>query len=395
MIEVNDRGDTIREWTSLVNPERDIGPTALHGLFAADCARAPTFEAIAGEIYDWLNGSIVIAHNVAFDRRFLEAEFGRLGASIAVSGTICTLQLARTTRISSAGRSLNSLCDALGIELSLAHSALDDTRAALAVLRQIACSRGAISLESLAQYVVTDVQSPPPALRRPSSPALSRIAAQERRRTEPSPIRRVIEAVPRDGSTFPEMDSYLEVLDRALLDRRLSPSECDELIHVAKSMGLNEATVIAAHQRYMADLIRQAWMDGVLTDLEQEDLVAVRSLLGISDQDYERMLALGRESSGSEKRIVGNASSQLTGRSVCFTGALVGTMKGQSITRNYAASLAEEHGMVVKASVSQNLDYLVTADPDSQSGKAKQARAYGVTILAESVFWSMMGVRVD
>jgi DNA polymerase III subunit epsilon len=41
------------------------------------------------------------------------------------------------------------------------------------------------------------------------------------------------------------------------------------------------------------------------------------------------------------------------------------------------------------------LDLLVVADPDSMSGKAKKAREYGIRIVAEPVFWSMMGVNVD
>jgi DNA polymerase-3 subunit epsilon len=45
--------------------------------------------------------------------------------------------------------------------------------------------------------------------------------------------------------------------------------------------------------------------------------------------------------------------------------------------------------------VTKKLDYLVMADPDSLSGKAKKARSYGTRILAESVFWNLMGVNTD
>ena len=34
------------------------------------------------------------------------------------------------------------------------------------------------------------------------------------------------------------------------------------------------------------------------------------------------------------------------------------------------------------------------ADPDSMSGKAKQAREYGVRLIAETAFWEMIGVEV-
>jgi DNA polymerase-3 subunit epsilon len=51
--------------------------------------------------------------------------------------------------------------------------------------------------------------------------------------------------------------------------------------------------------------------------------------------------------------------------------------------------------MVVKKNVTKHLDLLVTADPDSMSGKAKKARDYGVRIVAEPVFWQMVGIGVD
>ena len=51
--------------------------------------------------------------------------------------------------------------------------------------------------------------------------------------------------------------------------------------------------------------------------------------------------------------------------------------------------------MIVKKTVTKKLDYLVAADPDSMSGKAKKARQYGIRILAEPVFWRMLGVDVQ
>ena len=47
-------------------------------------------------------------------------------------------------------------------------------------------------------------------------------------------------------------------------------------------------------------------------------------------------------------------------------------------------------GMVVKKSVTKSLDYLVCADPETMSGKAKKAREYGVRIIAEPAFFKMV-----
>jgi NAD-dependent DNA ligase len=69
--------------------------------------------------------------------------------------------------------------------------------------------------------------------------------------------------------------------------------------------------------------------------------------------------------------------------------------KGEPITRNVAEMLAEQAGLIVANGVTKKLDLLVVADPNTQSGKAKKARQYGTRILADSVFWRMIGVSVE
>lgn len=80
---------------------------------------------------------------------------------------------------------------------------------------------------------------------------------------------------------------------------------------------------------------------------------------------------------------------------VCFTGELLATLNGSPIRREIAEALASEAGLIVTSGVSKKLDILVVADPNTQSGKAKKAREYGIRILSEPVFWQMLGVSVD
>ena len=87
--------------------------------------------------------------------------------------------------------------------------------------------------------------------------------------------------------------------------------------------------------------------------------------------------------------------SELLGKSICFTGTLTNRFRGQLISRPMAEALAAKAGMVVAADVTRSLDFLVAADPDSMSGKAKKARKYGTKILAESVFWKAIGIDVE
>lgn len=85
----------------------------------------------------------------------------------------------------------------------------------------------------------------------------------------------------------------------------------------------------------------------------------------------------------------------LAGQSVCFTGALTCHHEGALITRELAQELAEAAGMVVAPRVTKKLDMLVVADPDSLSGKARKAREYGIRIVAETAFWSLIGIKVS
>lgn len=90
-----------------------------------------------------------------------------------------------------------------------------------------------------------------------------------------------------------------------------------------------------------------------------------------------------------------NAGESLVGSSVCFTGQLTSTLRGEPITRDRAQMLAAEAGLAIRQGVTKDLDLLIVADPHSQSGKAKKARQYGTRILAEQTFWRAIGVPVD
>lgn len=41
---VDGTGNTVYEWDTLLNPQRDVGATDIHGLGAADLFNAPTFD---------------------------------------------------------------------------------------------------------------------------------------------------------------------------------------------------------------------------------------------------------------------------------------------------------------------------------------------------------------
>ncbi len=82
------------------------------------------------------------------------------------------------------------------------------------------------------------------------------------------------------------------------------------------------------------------------------------------------------------------------GKSVCFSGEMTCTINGDRLTRTMAQAIAKSAGMIAEKNVTQRLDYLVLADPNSMSSKARKARKYKIPILAENAFWLMLGIEV-
>jgi DNA polymerase III subunit epsilon len=132
VVQVDRTGEVTSEWCTLVNPGRDLGPQHIHRITAAEARRAPSFDRIAGALADRLAGRVMVAHNLQFDARFIAAEFARVGASVPVAAEhgLCTMDLGGTYLPSRSGRSLRASCDAAGVQLVDAHSALHDAHAA-------------------------------------------------------------------------------------------------------------------------------------------------------------------------------------------------------------------------------------------------------------------------
>lgn len=131
-------GEPVDEFSSLVNPLRSIPHfiTALTGIDRAMVADAPRFEDIAEPVRRILAGAVFVAHNAAFDRRFVEAELA--GTGQALSGrTLCTVRLARKTVPEVTHRSLDALSYFFGLENEARHRALGDARVTAAILRRL------------------------------------------------------------------------------------------------------------------------------------------------------------------------------------------------------------------------------------------------------------------
>lgn len=372
-------------WCTLLSPGRDLGPTSIHGIRGRDVRDAPTFDAVVGHVLERLDGRVVVAHNARFDGGFLEHELSRLGVDVSPLPTLCTMRLAGELQLGGGQSRLGDCCAAMGIATSDGHTAEGDALACAGLLAECIRTTGPGSVEK----AISGRPLPRRSWPKSDSRAPCRVRGEvERGAQEPSFLAGLVQGIEmHPGADALRVAPYLDVLDRAIEDRLLSSTEQEELAATAIALGLSAARVRTLHSDYIATLVALARRDGVVTDRERADLALVADALGIANVDelLDRPIDANENSRGG----VG-----LTGKSVCFTGALTCSYEGALVTRETAQELAEAAGMIVAPRVTKKLDLLVVADPDSLSGKAKKAREYGIRIVAETAFWSMIGIEV-
>lgn len=393
LIPVDGDGRFGEAWCSLLNPDRDLGPTDVHGIRGRDLRGAPRFADVLGDVLEHLAGSVVVAHNATFDCAFLTAELARAGIEAADMPALCTMRLADLVGLGSGRLGLSDCCQALGIHYAATHAAMDDAQACAELFKGYLpqlCANGLDTLTTLGCPLPMPREAWPTSGQRKAPKHRSSGAGPP---TEPTFVGMLArEAAGASGRVPIQVASYLEVLDRALEDRHLSSAEQDELAHVATMLGFVADEVRSIHADYLGTLIALAYRDGVVTERERADLDLIAEALGLDgiDEILEQL-----RSTRSSTTSTTNGQRSLAGRSVCFTGTLLCSRNGQPITREDAHALATNAGLVVASNVTKKLDVLVVADPDSLSGKAQKARTYGTRIIAESAFWPMIGIDVD
>jgi DNA polymerase-3 subunit epsilon len=391
--------DIIDEYSTLVNPGRDVGVTSIHGIGARDIVSAPHFEDIAGDIADRLCDAVLVGHNVEFDLGFLAAELARLDTNLPDMARICTLSLSGCITPPPFNNRLASCCQALGIPHEHCHSALNDASATAKLFRGIIGCAGWETVEELASWGEQLPVGSFPWLKRTGT-ILTRQAAAAINEDAETYLSRLISRLPLSPNLLATASrdranvlQYLDLVDRALEDRYVSAGEAEALFDLAREWGMDANVVREAHLEYLGRLARAAVADGVVTTAEREDLISVTRLLSLSESDLDGALEQARESAETPDSPI-NANT-LAGQTVCFTGEMTSTLRGAPISRDMAETLAASAGLVVRTGVSKALDILVTADALTLSTKARKARQYGTRILAESVFWQMIGVQVD
>lgn len=366
---VDANGAVTGRWETLVNPGRDLGAQRIHGVRAEQIVDAPTFADVAATIGALLAGRVVIAHNARFDIGFLRAEYARLSRPAPFLDVYeCTMLLAKDF-LPGVGRALADCCDACGIVLEGAHRASVDALATASLLGVY------LSLEpdfwgSVLSRTTTDHARIAPIIH----PGYSREDAGSYLELDTDFLSRLVNRLP-DVSGPDEHQVYLALLDRCLIDRRLSALERRQLVRTADELGISRDTACALHESYFDAVVHAAWADGVLTIDEVSDLATVAKVLSLEAPRVTAALTsppeMPVETTPAVQRLTLSPGMQIV---------LTGDM---ARPRDAWCALLVDFGVIPKPAVTKSVAIVVAADPDSLSGKARKARDYGIPVVSE------------
>jgi DNA polymerase-3 subunit epsilon len=357
------KGDeVIEEWSTLINPQRDVGKTNIHGITASMVSSAPIFADVVNDIFRIINNRVLVAHNLGFDARMLIQEFNRANTQGDIGKGFCTMTAARRL-LPSDKSSLSDACNEFGINIIDAHSALGDCKMTMELFNHLSEDEQEVS------PAIVDYSSN-------TNPAriLGRTAFSKKKDDSLERIQAFTKKVP-----FPTSDekfiAYLLLLNMAMQDLILSSEEQSELNNWAEDLGVSEKDVKKLHLGYLESFIQAALRDGVITVQEREMIEKVGAALHLPVIIPD-----------TAQPIKVNSDNLSVGKKVCFTGSAIG-FNGEQISREDLEALAAKVGLhPVSGVTKKGCDVLVAADESSMSGKAKKAKDWGIPVISVEKF---------
>lgn len=124
---------------TLINPERSIPPAivAITNITWEMVKDAPRFTDVCDQLLGVLEGNVFVAHNAAFDWRFLSAEIERVTRRPLRGRKLCTVRMARRLLPQLRRRNLDALAHFYGIDNTARHRAGGDAIATAHVLLRL------------------------------------------------------------------------------------------------------------------------------------------------------------------------------------------------------------------------------------------------------------------
>lgn len=264
---VDKNGRIEDEYATLLNPEgRDTGAVFIHGISNDAVRNAPLFSDVVADVLARLDGAVVVAHNAAFEERFIAAELARAGIKTPPMPALCSLWLGRQT-YDTPNHKLGTLAQHTGIPLMDAHAALGDVRATAALLPLM-----------LDRYRPGIEFGHDPARGLFDPYQLGAVSPMTRasslRKGTDGWMHSLMSRLPMSTSDVSDAAAgeYLEALAAALEDGKIIGGEAKELAKIAGRGGMGAKQVRGLNEQFL-ELMREAvFADNVLTAGELSEL---------------------------------------------------------------------------------------------------------------------------
>jgi DNA polymerase-3 subunit epsilon len=149
-------------WEQLINPQTFIPQNIqrLTGISPQMVENQPSFDHIARELKERLEGKIFVAHNARFDYGFIKASFKRIGIDFKPK-VLCTVKLSRLLFPDQPRHNLDTIIHAHDLRISARHRALGDADLLLQFWRVCEAKFGRERLNQAINQLIGNPSLPP------------------------------------------------------------------------------------------------------------------------------------------------------------------------------------------------------------------------------------------
>lgn len=364
-------GEILDEYVTLVNPVTTrVGATKwIHGLSDSDVAGAPIAAYALREFWRVSAGTVLVAHNITFERRFLIQETIGAGLPLPDMLGVCTMRTSRA-QLSGPSHKLKSLYKTMtGQWPQDAHTALGDARVTAELLSwMLRAAPGGLYVEDW----------PPPAPeRRYLELAPSRVVP----RPAPAKSNQLADFVKRfphcrvPRPTAPGAENrYVELLMTVVADEVITVEEAGALEACARGGGLAQAQLEHLHRQAFFIMLgtEGRLRPGRLSATRKRELLALAEALGVEPVvELFRLLTAGPEAASA-----GAPPPASTGY---LKGWRVGLDHADGEELRYLREMAERHGASVAKRLTKTVRFLA-ARTDGSPDQVKAAEL-GISIV--------------
>ena len=265
---------------TLVNPQRRVTGSSIHGIYDDDVVGAPLFGELVGPIAEAIDGAAVAAFNVYFDMKFLESELAMAQVPAAFPH-LCLMWLRPVLGLG-ARANLSATCSAMGIPMGAAHSAAADAMASAQLWLHYLRAAEARELRtfddvaSLRHYKFMNSWDWETLSRSQYADRRLGTALKPRKLRTPAEDKAAAVAEYRRENAVAE---YWDVITSAIADGEFSRAEISLLLRTQEALDLPADALRYVHGRVMAGLLDEMTMDRRVDDKEVRWLAEVTWML--------------------------------------------------------------------------------------------------------------------